>query len=84
VVTLPSLAADAALRNITTFLCYLNNSYRRSVQGRLSCRQRGQHIPPRTLARKDDGVHFVFRDPWVPKRAFNVTGACRLVPIVGE
>src|SRR6187399_2560375 len=35
----------------------------RSVQTWLPYRLRNQHIPPRTLARKDDLVHFVFGDP---------------------
>src|ERR1035437_7188775 len=59
-----------------------------SVQGRLSCRQRGQHIAPRTLAGQDHCAHFVLRDPChlphVPERAFNITASRRLVPVRGD
>ncbi len=63
------------------FLCLRYGSIIRwrSVQGRFSCRQRNQHIPPRALAGKDDRVHFVFGDPGhlphLLERAFNVACA---------
>jgi hypothetical protein len=57
-----------------------------SVHGRLASRHPREHLPTRTLAGQDDGVHFVLRDPChlphVPERPFNITDSRRLVPVL--